>query len=256
MIHRKPKILAISCSLVVVATAVITSLYARQSGDTNLAGTCDGFDYRFVYKSHHIGMSLRNGEKFSPVIHPAEFSGCVRIDSVMTAANGSVSVRGEIRLQGVTYGERHFLPDATPWQPLLGFEATYGHPRKGKMRWEFREPDGTLVGSSWQHTVLAHLCAPFAEAVSPGVFRNRWEITETETGAEHVFYKLGENPWANVVGWYLRPGEEKPVRIYAESYRDNPDLPRPTLSFRLSAVAIDPLASSPHEPTQGEPINN
>ena len=254
MIHRKPTVLVISCSLALVTAVVLAGLYSRHLRDANLARACDGFDYRFVYESHHIGMNLRNGETISPVIHPAELRGCVRIDSVTAGADGSASVRGQIRLQSVTYGERRFSPDTPPWRPLLGFEATYGYPRKGKMAWKFWEPDGTRVSSS-MNMLLVNLCAPFAEAASPGVFRDRFETIETESGEQHVFYKLGEDPWANVVGWYVKPGDEMPVRIYADYYRESRHLRRPTRSKRLNAVAIDPLAPAAAEPTFDAPTS-
>ncbi len=228
-------------------------LYARHLDDVSTARACDGFDYVFVHENHNMGMNLKNGESFSPVIDPVELRGCVRIDSVTAGADGSASVVGQIRLQSVTYGEREFPPDIGPYRPLLFFVATYGYPHEGKMRWEFWEPDGT-PSSNFMHLVLRDLCAPFAEAASPGVYRSRYETIETESGGQHVRWKAGESPHESVVGWYTKPGGENPVEIYAEYYRERQYVPRPTRSLRLRAVAIDPTAASAPEPSFDQPI--
>ncbi|MFU8829399.1 MAG: hypothetical protein ACNA8P_08195 [Phycisphaerales bacterium] len=270
VIHRKPTVLVISCSLALVAAVVLAGLYSRHLRDANLARACDGFDYRFVYENYQLGTTLQ-GAKMVPVrIHAREIRGCVRIDSVTPGSDGSASVRGQIRLQRVTQDEKRVSLDSPPWQPLLGFEATYGYPREGKMRWEFWEPDGTRVDSSL-YMVLRDLCAPFAESASPGVYRTRLETIEAGSGERHVFWRQGVSPIeegatlppgivegyrsSRVGGWYLQPGADTPDRIYFESHYASPNSPGRVSVYRLNAVAIDPLAPAVAEPTFDAPTS-
>lgn len=277
VIHLKPRVLVASCSLVVVAVVVFAALYTRDTGDANLAGACDGFDYGFVYEDYQLGMTLRDSKVVPVRINAIELRGCVRIDSVVPGSDGSVSVRGEIRLEQVTQDEKRVSLDSPPWRPSLGFEATYGYPREGKMRWEFWEPDGTSASGGHLALVLRDLCAPFAEAAWPGVYRARFEASEAESGERHVFWRQerhvfwrqGVSPMldgatlppgiveefqsSSTVGWYLQPSADIPDRIYAEDDSVSPNSPGRVSVRRLNAVAIEPLGNSTLEPTLNMP---